>query len=94
MGKTRGFSDQTRGYLTLAERIIIVVNAFIISNALIGSTPVPLEAIWILALLSAVMPVIKEFGGVRDATTAAIAVKEDPNYKNFRQIPTKDLREV
>lgn len=88
MATTIALPDSVRGYIELAAKILIVVQAYLISNAVIeDGIAVPTQLIWILALINAVMIVIKEFMGVRDATTARVSKAVDGELKQFRKIP-------
>lgn len=88
MATTIALPDNVRGYIELAAKILIVVQAYLISNAVIeDGIAVPTQLIWILALINAVMIVIKEFMGVRDATTARVSKAVDGELKQFRKIP-------
>lgn len=90
MAKTIALSDSTRGIIELIAKILIVAQAYLITNAVIGQNlSVPPEMIWILALANAIMVVVKEFLGTRDATTARVAKEVDGSYPQYRAVPAK-----
>lgn len=64
---------------------------FIISNAFIADTPVDPSALWILALVVAVIGPLKAYLGIRDSSTSQFAAKANQidnsvELRQFRKI--------
>ena len=64
---------------------------FIIANAFIADKPVDPTALWILALIVAVIAPLKSYLGIRDASTAQISAKANTiddsiELRQFRKI--------
>lgn len=87
MAGTIALSDNQRTIFSIAIGMLGAAQAFIISNAVIGTNPVPLEVIWVLALVMAVLGPLREFLGVRDATTARVAKETVASIEQNRTIP-------
>lgn len=88
MARTVGLSDSQRSMLSLAIGVLGAIQAFIVANTLIGgNTSVPPEAIWIIALVMAALGPIREYAGVRDASTSRIAKEVDGSIPQYRSVP-------
>lgn len=86
MTGTIGLSDNQRTMFSIAIGMLGAAQAFIVSNALIGTNPVPEEVIWVLALVMAVLGPMREFLGVRDASTARVAKEAKPELAQKRVV--------
>jgi hypothetical protein len=92
MARSVGLSDTQRTYFEIVISMIGAAQMFIISNAFIADTPVDPTALWILALVIAVIAPLKAYLGVRDASTSAFAKKanEIDQSVELRQFRTID----
>jgi hypothetical protein len=91
MTRSLGLSDTQRTYFEIAISMIGAAQMFIISNAIISDVPVDPTAIWVLALIVAVIAPAKTYLGIRDASTAAFAKKANEvddsiELRQFRKI--------
>jgi hypothetical protein len=75
MARTIGLSDTQRTYFEIVISMIGAAQMFIISNAIIADTPVDPSALWILALVVAIIAPLKAYLGIRDSSTAGFAKK-------------------
>jgi hypothetical protein len=96
MARTLALSDTQRTYFEIVISMIGAAQMFIISNAIIADTPVDPSALWILALVVAVIAPLKAYLGIRDSSTAAFAKKanevdESVELRQFRKIDEDQL---
>jgi hypothetical protein len=96
MARTLALSDTQRTYFEIVISMIGAAQMFIISNAIIADTPVDPSALWILALVVAIIAPLKAYLGIRDSSTSAFAKKaneidESVELRQFRKIDEDQL---
>jgi len=66
--------------------------AFIIANNFIGDQPVNPAAIWVLALVIAVIAPVKAFLGIRDSTTSKVSKEVNADLSQHRKVGDDQLK--
>ena len=88
MATTIGLPDTIRGHLGLAAAVVLVIQAYLLGQAALGQEPpIPAEIVWAIGLIAAVLVAIRDYGGVRDATTARVAKEQNGSLEQHRAIP-------
>lgn len=86
MTKYRGLSDSTGGGLVLLAMLLIAASIYVAS---LPPTDVPRWVVIVTGGLGVGAMALERWLGVRDSTTAAVAKKQEPNLKQFRE-PSSD----
>lgn len=90
MAKTVGLPDTIRGHLGLAATIVLVIQAYLLGqNVMNGEAMVPANIVWAIGLIAAVLVAVRDYGGVRDASTARVAKEVDGGLSQYRAVPGK-----
>jgi len=91
MTSSLGLSDTQRTYLEIGMGALASAQAFIIANNFIGDQPVSPAAIWILALVIAVIAPVKAFLGVRDSSTSRVTKEVNADLSQHRKVGDDQL---
>ena len=87
-----GLSDTQRTYVEIGIGALAAAQAFIIANNFVGDVPVSPAAIWILALVIAVISPVKAFLGVRDSSTSRVAKEVNADLSQHRKLGDDQLK--
>jgi hypothetical protein len=87
MATTKGLPDDIRGHLGLAATLILVAQTYLLGSSVAGAPVVPPTVIWVVGLAAAVLVAARDYGGVRDASTARVARETNPSLQQYRDIP-------